>query len=76
MLKIIKVTIKGNINLNQIHSIASDKKGSNHTSLDPTILGPRKFVLQMDNLSHRGLIIASDQMANGDNLGVLSIFIK
>ena len=35
-----------------------------------TSLGPWKFVLDMGSSSHCGLIIAPDQEANGDNLGM------
>ena len=34
-----------------------------------TALGPWKFIRDMGSASHRGLIMASGQEANNDNLG-------
>ena len=38
------------------------------TSMAQTSLGPWKFIQNMGSLTHRGLIMASGQEANGDNL--------
>ena len=39
------------------------------TSVVQTSLGPWKFIREMGSSSHRGLIMAPCQEANGDNLG-------
>ena len=41
-----------------------------------TSLGPYKVVLDMGSSSLRGLIIVPGQEANGDNLGMSTIFYK
>ena len=40
------------------------------TSIARTSLGPGKFVRDMGNSSHWGLIMAQGQEANGDKLGI------